>query len=106
MQPIIPLGMALAMMPVSPYRRPSGKDQEVIRMALSFAGYHSFRLKQLTGIPFSRICEITREWRMKGFSSEWMPFFPLAGVRSIEPVDRSESHGLNLRILPPNSQEC
>ncbi len=30
-------------------------------MALSFAGYQSFRLRQLTGIPLSRICEVACE---------------------------------------------
>jgi len=30
-------------------------------MALSFAGYRSFRLRQLTGIPLTRICEVACE---------------------------------------------
>jgi len=33
----------------------------VIKVALSFAGYQSFRLRQLTGIPLSRICEVACE---------------------------------------------
>jgi hypothetical protein len=27
-------------------------------MTISFAGYKSFRLRQLTGIPLTRICEV------------------------------------------------
>ena len=30
-------------------------------MAISHAGYESFRLRQLTGIPLSRICEVASE---------------------------------------------
>ena len=30
-------------------------------MAISFAGYKSFKLRQLTGIPLSRICEVACE---------------------------------------------
>lgn len=30
-------------------------------MAISFAGYQSFKLRQLTGIPLSRICEVACE---------------------------------------------
>jgi hypothetical protein len=30
-------------------------------MAVSFAGYRSFRLRQMTGIPLSRICEVACE---------------------------------------------
>jgi len=30
-------------------------------MAISFAGYKSFRLRQLTGIPLTRICEVACE---------------------------------------------
>jgi hypothetical protein len=30
-------------------------------MAESFAGYRSFRLRQMTGIPLSRICEVACE---------------------------------------------
>jgi hypothetical protein len=30
-------------------------------MAVSFAGYQSFKLRQLTGIPLSRICEVACE---------------------------------------------
>ena len=30
-------------------------------MAVSFAGYQSFRLRQLTGIPLSKICEVACE---------------------------------------------
>ena len=30
-------------------------------MAISFAGYQSFRLRQLTGIPLTRICEVACE---------------------------------------------
>lgn len=30
-------------------------------MAVSFAGYNSFRLRQLTGIPLTRICEVACE---------------------------------------------
>jgi len=33
----------------------------VVRVAISFAGYQSFRLRQLTGIPLSRICEVACE---------------------------------------------
>ena len=30
-------------------------------MEISFAGYQSFRLRQLTGIPLTRICEVACE---------------------------------------------
>jgi len=30
-------------------------------MAISHAGYNSFRLRQLTGIPLSRICEVASD---------------------------------------------
>ena len=30
-------------------------------MAVSHAGYRSFRLRQLTGIPLSRICEVASD---------------------------------------------
>ena len=30
-------------------------------MAISFAGYQSFKLRQLTGLPLSRICEVACE---------------------------------------------
>jgi hypothetical protein len=30
-------------------------------VAISFAGYQSFKLRQLTGIPLSRICEVACE---------------------------------------------
>jgi|GEM_PF-2678055 len=30
-------------------------------MVFSFAGYQSFRLRQLTGIPLTRICEVACE---------------------------------------------
>jgi hypothetical protein len=30
-------------------------------MAMSHAGYKSFRLRQLTGIPLSRICEVASD---------------------------------------------
>jgi hypothetical protein len=33
----------------------------VVRVAISFAGYQSFRLRQLTGIPLTRICEVACE---------------------------------------------
>ena len=30
-------------------------------MAISHAGYNSFRLRQLTGIPLTRICEVASD---------------------------------------------
>ena len=33
----------------------------MVRVAISFAGYQSFRLRQLTGIPLTRICEVACE---------------------------------------------
>lgn len=30
-------------------------------MALSFAGYQSFKLRQLTGVPITRLCEVACE---------------------------------------------
>jgi len=30
-------------------------------MAVSFAGYQSFKLRQLTGIPLARMCEVACE---------------------------------------------
>ena len=30
-------------------------------MAVSHAGYRSFRLRQLTGIPLSRVCEVASD---------------------------------------------
>ena len=33
----------------------------MIMMAISHAGYNSFRLRQLTGIPLSRICEVASD---------------------------------------------
>jgi hypothetical protein len=30
-------------------------------MAISHAGYNSFRLRQLTGIPLSKICEVASD---------------------------------------------